>query len=203
MARESSSRDRSWRFLERHLLVVAVDGLRVRARQFSLPITAIAKTHLLRIDSERPLGRARAAEADLDLGARVLVERPQDLSTPPAVELDILELGEDATPPRDDSAHAHERVEMDLTQVAQGVAGGEFGDSDVDFGVDAGVGGVEEEDNVEGDFVEEGEHGGGRVGEEVGEDRFAVREVEERDVEGLGVDCVDGVSREGDRKSVV
>jgi hypothetical protein len=124
-----------------------------------------------------------------NLARRILVERPKNLSALLAIELDILELRENARPPRNDSRDPNERIKVRLTKVAKGVRRREFGDADVNFGVDTGVVGEGEEDNVKGDVVEDGEHGGGAVGEEVGEDRFRVGKVEEGDFEGFRVDC--------------
>lgn len=78
---------------------------------------------------------------------------------------------------------------MRLAQIAEGVRGRELGDADVDFGVNAGVVREGEEDHVECDLVEDGQHGGRAVGEEVGEDGLRVGQVDERDFERLGVDC--------------
>lgn len=147
------------------------------------------RTHLLRVDSEGTLGGAPRTETDSNLGTRVLVEWTEDVSTLATIELDILELRVDAAPPRDDSRDPDEGVEVDLSEVAQGVGRRELRNADVHLGMDTSVGGVEEEDDVEGYLVEEGEHRRGRVGEEVREDGLAVGEVEEGHFERLGVDC--------------
>lgn len=66
-----------------------------------------------------------------------------------------------------------------------------MGDSDVNFIVDRRVGGVVEEDGVEGAGVEDGEEGGGGVSEEVGEDWLGGGEVEVGDFKRFRVDWED------------
>lgn len=66
-----------------------------------------------------------------------------------------------------------------------------MGDSDVDFIVDRRVGGVVEEDRVEGAGVEDGEEGGGGISEEVGEDWLGGGEVEVGDFKRFRVDWED------------
>lgn len=132
------------------------------------------QTYLFRVDREGAFAVARAAEADPDLARRVLEEGPEHFSALAAVELDVLELREDSRAASDDTADANEGVEMRLTQVAEGVRSRQFGDADVDFGVDASVVRESKEDNVERDLVKDGEHRRRRVGEEIGEDRLRV-----------------------------
>lgn len=174
MPGESARRHRSRRLLQRHLLVVSVH-------------------RLLRVDREGTLAHARAAERDSDLGAVVLVERTEDLAALATVKLDVLELREDSTATRDDAAHPHERVEVHLSEVAEGVGRRELGDADVHLCVNTGVRGVVEEDDGERDLVKEGEHRGRRVGEEVGQDRLGVGEMQERHLKRLGVHCAPSV----------
>lgn len=146
--------------------------------------------HLLRVDGERPFTVARAAEADSDLARGVLEEGSEDLSALATVELDVFELREDARPAGDDSADAHEGIEVRLAQVTEGVGGRQLGDADVDLGVNASVVREREEDDLERDLVEDREHCRRRVGEEVGEDGLRVGQMQEGNLERFGVNCL-------------
>lgn len=78
------------------------------------------------------------------------------------------------------------------TEVAQRVADRQLGDPDVDFRVDALVIRVVIDDGSEGDFVENSEHGGRRVEEEVGKDRFRIGQVDVGDLERFRVIWIRG-----------
>lgn len=149
VAGEAAGGDGAGGFLERELLVVAVDGL-------------------FGVEGEGPAGLAVLAVGDAHFGVGFLRERAQRDVAFFAVEANVFELGEDAGAAGDDAADADEAVEVRLAQLPQSVVDGEVGDADVDFGVDAGVVGVVEESHVHGDLVEDLEDLGWCVGEEVG-----------------------------------
>jgi len=133
VAGQATGRDGAGRLLQRHLLVVAVDRLRgtkvggskgtgTNTTVSNRAILSSSKgepTHLLRIDGERATTLAVGAERDADLLHRVLVVRSVDVSATAAVELDVLELREDAAPAGDDALDADEAVEVRLAEVAQ------------------------------------------------------------------------------------
>lgn len=139
-------------------------------RQFNT--TTPRMTYLFRVDRERSFTLTIRTITNLHLLRRVLVKRSQHSPTLLAVKLDILQLREHTTASCHDPIDTDEVVEVGSAEVAQGRAEGEVRDADVDFGVDAPVCGVVDEDGVERDFVEDFEHGCGGVGEEVGEDGF-------------------------------
>ena len=89
-----------------------------------------------------------------------------------------------------------------MTKLAEGKGRGELGDADVDLRVDPVVVGVVELDDVEGDRVEEREHDGRAVGEEVADDWLRVGEVQERHLQRLGVllaEVLDALTVDGRR----
>lgn len=63
---------------------------------------------------------------------------------------------------------------MNLAKISQCVGCREFGDSDVHFSMDALVVRVIELDGFKGDGVKVGKHGGGTIGEKVGQDSLGV-----------------------------
>lgn len=144
-------------------------------------------TRLLRVDRKWPFALTIRAIADPHFLRRILIERPQDSTTLPTIKLDILQLRKHPAPARHHARHPHQIIQIRSAQVAQGRRKREVGYAHVHFGVDALVLGVVDEDGGKGYFVEDGEHGGGRVGEEVGEDGFRECKVEVRDLERLGV----------------
>lgn len=97
VAGKTTSGDSSWRLLECHLLIVAVDGL-------------------LRVDMERSLGRAGCTASDRDLCLRILIERSKSGATLYTVVLDIFQLWEDARSPCDDSSDLDQTIQVDLTR---------------------------------------------------------------------------------------
>ncbi|KAJ6443533.1 hypothetical protein O9K51_04712 [Purpureocillium lavendulum] len=183
---QAAGGDGAGRLLQGELLVVAVD-------------------RLLRVEGEGAARLAALAKGDFDLDVGLLLEGAERDAALGAVELDVLELREDAGAAGDDAADAYEAVEVRLAQLAEGVVDGEVEDADVDLGVDALVVGVVQQHHVHGHLVEELEHLGRGVGQEVGEDGLALREVLVRHLERLGVDLAeraDAVAVDGGPRGV-
>lgn len=94
-------------------------------------------TDLLRVNGERALALAVRAVADSDLLRRILIEGTEDRTALPAVELDVLELREDARTSCHDTRHPDEIVQVAATQVTKRRAKRQVCDADVHFGVNA------------------------------------------------------------------
>lgn len=110
---------------------------------------------MFRVDGEGTLRITRRTEAHFHLLRRILIKGTEYFSTSPTIELDVFQLRKDCTPSSHYSTDSNESVEMNLSEISEGVGSRELGNSDVDFGVDSSVGGVVEEDDGEGDGVEE------------------------------------------------
>lgn len=123
---------------------------------------------MFRVNGERALALTVRAIADPDLLGRILVEGTQNRTTFSAVKLDIFELRKYASAPGYNTGYTDEVVEVRPTEVAQRRAQREVGDTNVYLRVNPFVGWVIHQDSVEGDFVEDSEHRGGRVGQKVG-----------------------------------
>jgi len=76
------------------------------------------------------------AGADLDLVRGVLVKGSEGDTALPAVVLDILELGEHASPAGNDTCDTDKGVEVNMPEAPEGVRGDEVGDAHMDVAVD-------------------------------------------------------------------
>jgi hypothetical protein len=136
------------------------------------------QAYLFRVESEWTLAFAIGTVTNPDFLGRVLVERAEDSTTLPAVELDILELGEDATPPCHNTRYTDKVVKVRPTQVSQRRAEWEIGNAHMHFVMDAFVRREIDEDCVEGDFIEDFEHSGRRVGKKVSQNGLGKSKME-------------------------
>src|SRR5690606_14678668 len=116
-ARQAAGRYGAGGLLEGNLLVVAVH-------------------RLLRVEGEGSPGLAALAVGNLDLDVGLLLEGAERHAALGAVELDVLELGEDASAAGDDAADPDEAVQVGLAELPQGVVDGQLHDADVDLLVD-------------------------------------------------------------------
>lgn len=129
-------RDTPRTLLQRHLLIIPIH-------------------RLLGIHRERSSTFAVGAKGDFHLLGRILEKRTERGPTLAAVEFDILQLGKHPGPPRHHPRDPDETVQVALPQIPQGQAGRQFGDPDVDLGMDPFVRRVIEEDGFERDVVKD------------------------------------------------
>src|SRR5690242_4831130 len=105
------------------------------------------------------------------------MERTQCCSALCTVELDVLELGKDATTASNNSTDTDQTIQVRLTKLAQRVLNGYICDSDMDLVVNALVVGVVEKYDFHGDLVEDLEHLCGCVRKPVRECRLRLGQV--------------------------
>ena len=90
-----------------------------------------------------------------------MIERPEHGPALLTIKLDIFKLGEHPAPPRDDTRHSNQVVEVRPAKVAEGGAEWEICNADVYFGMDTLVGRIVDQDGIESHFIEDSKHGRG------------------------------------------
>lgn len=110
------------------------------------------------------------AITDLDFLSSILIKGTKHRFALLAIELDILQLREDASPTSDHSRHANEIVKMGAAKITKSQAEWEIRNSYMNFSVYTRISRVVDENCGQRDFIKDFKHCSGRISQEISQD---------------------------------